>query len=457
MASVTGRDRRVDVYVGAVLFAAVVCAVRAVPLVDDWLPVAYFAFLLVVTHTAGTRTDANLGVSLAFVVGMAAVLVLGPPGALLVGLSAVFVVRPLALVKRLFNAAMYGLAGLASAGGYAAVHGVVGHLSAADFPRVLLTSAIASSVYFVVNMALITGIMALISGNSLQHEWWGRFAWMTFNYLGYGLFGLLMAVLYYQGGVVVSVLVLLPLVVAREAFANYVRLQAAYESTVRSLVKAVETKDHYTRGHSERVARGSEMIARASGMREDRVTTIRYAGLLHDVGKLGVPTRVLQKTGRLDDGEFEAVQVHPGRGVEILRDIDFLREATQGVLHHHERMDGRGYPMGLAGYDIPEFARIICVADAFDSMTSTRSYSSAKPIPDAVAELRRCAGTQFDPVFVEAFIGALTATGWQLPTEPAPQPAFVPEPGIEPSSAAPAPGRLIEQPGAYDRAPRTSR
>ena len=454
MASVTGPDRRVRAYVAVVLLVAVVCAVWAVPLVDDWRPVAYFAALLVVTHSASTRTDANLYVSLAFVVGMSAVLVVPPPGALLVGLSSVFVARRLAPIKRIFNAAMYGLAGLASAGAYAAVHGVVGHLVAADFPRVLPTSMIASFVYFVVNMALITGIMALTTGNSLRHEWWGRFAWMTFNYLGYGLFGLLMAVLYYQGGGVVSVLVLLPLAVAREAFANYVRLQAAYESTVRSLVKAVETKDHYTRGHSERVARGSEMIARASGMREDRVTSIRYAGLLHDVGKLGVPTRVLQKTGRLDDSEYEAVQVHPSRGVEILRDIDFLREATQGVLHHHERMDGRGYPMGLAGHDIPEFARVICVADAFDSMTSTRSYSSAKPIPDAVDELRRCAGTQFDPVFVEAFIEALATTGWQLPTETAAQPGTRgPAPAPDQLAAA---AQFVDRPDAYVRTPRTS-
>lgn len=416
------------------------------PNIGEWRPLVLFCTLFLLTHSTFTRTDAQTAVSLSFVVGMAAVLVLGPPGALLVGLSSVLAVRRLDLIKRAFNGAMFAIAGLTAAACYTALGGVVGHLSTADFPFVLLPSAAASFAYFLVNMIMLSGVMALTSGTSLLAAWWGRAAWMTFNYLGYGLFGLLMAVLYYRGGMVVAMLVLLPLIVASEAFANYVRLQAAYEATVRSLVKAVETKDHYTRGHSERVARGTEMIARGMGMREDRVVTIRYAGLLHDVGKLGVATRVLQKTGRLDDAEFDAIKGHPGRGLEIIREIYFLREATQGVLHHHERMDGRGYPMGLAGYDIPEFARIICVADAFDSMTSTRSYSSAKPIPDAVAELRRCAGTQFDPVFVEAFIAALAKSGWELPAEEAvPFPAIAAQPSREarsmPASALPRTAR----------------
>lgn len=426
MAPTSAMPWRVHAYVGAVVLVAVLAAAWALPRVSNWLLVALLAVAFVLLHSSFTRSDADVGVSLAFVVGMAAVVVLGPPGALLVGLSSAFVVCRLALVKRIFNAAMFALAGLTAAGCYSAVGGVAGHLSRADFPYVLLSSAAASLAYFLVNMLLFSGVMALTSGTSLLSAWWGRAAWMTLNYLGYGMFGLLMAVLYFQGGLAVAVLVLLPLLVAGEAFANYVRLRDAYEATVRALVQAVETKDPYTRGHSERVARGTEMIARAIGMREDRVVTIRYAGLLHDVGKLGLPTRLLQKTGRLDDAEFDAIKNHPGRGLEILREIDFLAEATQGVLHHHERMDGRGYPTGLAGEDIPEFARIICVADAFDSMTSTRSYSSAKPIPAAVEELRRCAGTQFDPVFVTAFVDALARAGWELPVEQPPPLAEVP-------------------------------
>jgi HD-GYP domain-containing protein (c-di-GMP phosphodiesterase class II) len=231
-------------------------------------------------------------------------------------------------------------------------------------------------------------------------------------YFAYGLLGLLMAVLWSIGSGFAAVLVLIPLLVARWAFEQYAEQRVAYEATIRSLVQAVETKDHYTRGHSERVSRASVLIARVLSMREDRVEALRYAGILHDVGKLGVPTRVLQKSGPLSDQEFAAIQLHPVRGTEMVRGIAFLEEAYTGILHHHERLDGRGYPSGLSGADIPEFARIIAVADAFDSMTSTRSYRGARDVPSALEELERCIGTQFDEPMVRALITALEREPW---------------------------------------------
>jgi HD-GYP domain-containing protein (c-di-GMP phosphodiesterase class II) len=125
-----------------------------------------------------------------------------------------------------------------------------------------------------------------------------------------------------------------------------------------------------------------------------------------------VPTNVLQKTGKLTEEEYAAIQLHPMRGLDILREIGFLDEALAGIKHHHERIDGRGYPMGLAGDEIPEFARMLAVADAFDSMTSTRSYRGARPVDEAIEELNRWSGTQFDPAFVAAFVAAIRREGW---------------------------------------------
>jgi HD-GYP domain-containing protein (c-di-GMP phosphodiesterase class II) len=177
-------------------------------------------------------------------------------------------------------------------------------------------------------------------------------------------------------------------------------------------------------------------------MGAERVVSLRVAGTLHDVGKLGVPTRLLRKSGPLTDEEYQQVVLHPEYGHELVRGIGFLGEARAGILHHHERMDGRGYPHGLAGAEIPEFARVIAVADAFDSMTSTRSYRRGRPVPEALAELERCAGSQFDPAMVTALVRALERTHWQpalLGREADEQAPEVPLGAREPLPRVPAP------------------
>jgi hypothetical protein len=171
-------------------------------------------------------------------------------------------------------------------------------------------------------------------------------------------------------------------------------------------------KDPYTRAHSERVGILAALVACELGAPATRVDAVRLGGTLHDIGKLAVPTEVLRKNGPLTDEERCVVQLHPADGDSVLRGISVLGEARAAVLHHHERIDGTGYPYGLSGGRIPEAARIVAVADAFDAMTSTRSYRSARPAAPALAELRRCAGTQFDPMMVEALARALAKQPW---------------------------------------------
>lgn len=171
-----------------------------------------------------------------------------------------------------------------------------------------------------------------------------------------------------------------------------------------ALVNSVDAKDPYTFGHSQRVAFYSRSIAQASGLSQIECERIYLAGLLHDVGKIGVPDAILTKPGKLTADEFDALKKHPEIGERILSQIRQLRDLMPGVLHHHERMDGRGYPHGLAGRDIPLLGRIICLADSFDAMTSNRTYRAALPIVAATAEIRRCAGNQFDPELAEVFL-----------------------------------------------------
>jgi HD domain len=379
---------------------------------------------------------------------LAAVVLLGPLAAALVGAtSLVSLKRQLGLAERLFNGAMHALSGLAAGEAYLALNGPIGFPSPEQFRAIIVAFAAAAVVHVVANHGLIWGIYRLNRGSGeLRRD--GLESSLTLllaSDLGYACLGLVIASLWVIMSWFSALLVLVPLFVARWAMGQFAEQQRAYAATMNALCQAVETKDYYTRGHGDRVSRGAVMIARQIGMSSDRTDAIRYAGMLHDVGKLGVPTQVLQKTGALTEDEYATIQLHPMRGLEIVREIGFLFEALNGIMHHHERIDGRGYPMGLAGHEIPEFARVIAVADAFDSMTSTRSYREAKSLDVALGELRRGAGTQFDPLIVEAFIAALEHEEWPLPA-PASKPADLATVTVQDHDDPTAPLRVIEIP-----------
>src|SRR5215213_10296124 len=173
------------------------------------------------------------------------------------------------------------------------------------------------------------------------------------------------------------------------------------------LSRAIEARDPYTRGHSTRVTELAEAVARRLGWSEEQIASLRVGGPLHDIGKLAVSDEVLCKEGRLDDDELAQIREHPKIGAKILLRVTTLREAIPYVLYHHERWDGTGYPSGRAGEEIPVEARVLAIADAFDAMTSDRPYRRALTPAQALAEVQRCSGTQFDPriaqVFVELF------------------------------------------------------
>lgn len=177
--------------------------------------------------------------------------------------------------------------------------------------------------------------------------------------------------------------------------------------TIETIANTIDAKDEYTQGHSRRVANYAVAIAREMGMDEEAVDNIRFIGLLHDIGKIGVPDSVLNKPGRLTDAEYELMKQHTVKGGEILKDIGMLPDLDVGAKYHHERYDGKGYPMGLKGEEIPLVARIIGLADAYDAMTSNRVYRQHLTEDVVLSEIKRCRGTQFDPKVTDAFLNYL--------------------------------------------------
>ncbi|MFD4135809.1 HD-GYP domain-containing protein [Streptomyces goshikiensis] len=423
-------------YILCAVLAAFACAAPAFarPATTPWAAVAVLAILYAgcelvrVCPPPGRRVPEGIGSF--FPVLLAAVFLLPPAAAALVAMPGGYagtVAHPPVRVRRVWHAAqqalaawtagqVYGLLGGPATLGASPVGGTGPPAQAgriADFPYALLPAAAAAVAFCLVLTALDAGVLAAAERRSAASVRRGSPAAALAPHCVHGLAGLMMAVLWRSPyGLPAALLVLLPMYISCWAFAQYHRERAAHRATIRALVQAVDIKDRYTRGHSERVGQASAMIARELGMAGERLEVVRIAGILHDVGKLGVPTRLLRKDGPLTPEERRVIELHPEYGHEIVRGIGFLGEARSAILHHHERIDGTGYPYGLAGAQIPELARVVAVADAFDAMTSTRSYSRARPVPAALAELERCAGAQFDPAMVNALSDAIGRDGW---------------------------------------------
>lgn len=181
-------------------------------------------------------------------------------------------------------------------------------------------------------------------------------------------------------------------------------LKKAHLDSVKVLAEAIDAKDPYTRGHSDRVKRMSLSIARGMGFSEERLESLEYGALLHDIGKIGIKDEILQKQGPLSPEEYRIIQEHPLIGEKIVEGVEFFKDKIPMIRHHHEHYDGNGYPDGLSGENIPLEARIISVPDAFDAMTSIRPHRKAKPLQEVLEEMEKFRGTQFDPKVLDYFL-----------------------------------------------------
>jgi HD-GYP domain-containing protein (c-di-GMP phosphodiesterase class II) len=182
-------------------------------------------------------------------------------------------------------------------------------------------------------------------------------------------------------------------------------IRPTHAATIYALTAAIDTKDHYTFGHSQRVAKYATILVGALGLDESHIQMVRESGLLHDVGKIGIPENILTKTGALTDQEYEIVKRHVEMSLTIIKHLPSLNYTVPAVLGHHERWDGEGYPRGIKGEDIPLTARCLAIVDAFDAMTSNRPYRSALSVDSALDEIKNSTGSRYDPAVAKVFIG----------------------------------------------------
>lgn len=286
-----------------------------------------------------------------------------------------------------------------------------GAVTPENLPRFVGAAVAASALQGALNFTLVQFIFRSVFGARQVRPWSNMFNIML-PYLGTGVLAALLGAAYHLRGIVTLPLIFVVFFVSQMTFVSYARLREAQDSTLRGFVKALEAKDLYTRGHTERVAYFSELIGTEMGFNGTRLEKLRWAALIHDVGKLAVPRDLIRKRARLSGDEWEQMEMHVHLVEELLAEVDFLQPMVDIAAHHHAHYDGNGYRGGHEHEGPPSLeARILAVADSFDAMTSTRSYRVALSQEYAFTELRENAGTQFDPDVVEALIEIIEARG----------------------------------------------
>jgi len=406
----------IKIYVIVVTLAAVIFLAFHFP-PQKYLTLSAVFFIIMrifLEHYDVLLPDGNGSISVSFAIDLAAIILFGPAVAAWIALSTVIHKRAFLHIrtkwhKIIFNAAQLllsaGIAGYA----YSYFGGTVGELTLSKEVVFPVISCII--VYSIINTVLTGTAMAMEKRTSFTGTWVTNLRWGIPNYLATSVLGVLIAAVYVVLGYPGVLLLIVPLMVARHTFHMYIDMRKQYLSTIKALAKAIDAKDSYTLGHSERVARYAVMIGRELRLPEDYIEKLEYLALLHDIGKISVPESILNKPSKLSDEEFAVVRNHAAVGAEIISNIQIIGEDASIVRHHHEWVNGRGYPDGLTEMDIPLGAKIVAVADAFDAMTSSRTYREPYTKEEAVEELQHYAGIQFCEEVVAALVRVLRRRG----------------------------------------------
>ncbi len=370
----------------------------------------FWAALAVITESLVLRLPSGMGLSVSLAIVLAALIAEGPlVGTLVTGAGFLFRIIKIPeqnkiahlfntpIYKTAFNAAQSVLAIGVSGIIYSLLGGVPGKFN-------IGLTLIVVTLYTVLNSAIMSFFFALLRKQPYLYVWISNMRGILINVLLVGTMGIILFLAYGSYGIWAVLLFLGPLLLARFSFKQYTDLRETYLETIKAFNKLTEAKDTYTGEHASRVENYAVELARFVKLPENKVENIRMAALLHDIGKIGISDLVLKKTTSLTNEEYEQIKQHPIIGADIIHNVHFLRDVSTIIRHHHERYDGRGYPDHLAGENISTESAILSLADVYDAITSNRSYRTPMNFQDAVAEIERNSGTQFNPKLTKAFV-----------------------------------------------------
>ena len=370
------------------------------------LGVVLFGILIFAAENLSAPLPKTGSVSVNFGISLASLIIFGPPTAIIVTFISIFNIREFAkrmpYYRHLFNAGQYLIAmGVASL-----VFELLYNVDAVSFfdARNIGFIMMAAYIFFFLNTTLTAGAISLSEGINFGNVWVFNYAWLIPFQLFLAAMAIAIAFLYIQFNPFTLLFTSLPLMIAQYTYLLRVKERRALLASILQIVKIVEAKDPYTAGHSVRVAEYSEKIARKLKMNEYDTELLVNLANLYDLGKIQVDLSVLNKPGSFNKSDWEEVKKHPQVGYNIVKEITFLQSEATAILHHHERIDGKGYPNGLKGDELSLFAKILIAADSYDAMTTDRPYRRALNNEEAIIELKNNSGTQFDPRIAETLV-----------------------------------------------------
>ncbi len=370
------------------------------------LGVILFGVLIFAADNMSAPLPKTGSVSVNFGISLASLIIFGPSTAIIVTFISIFNIRE--FIKRvpyyrhMFNAGQY----LISMGIASLVFGIVHNQNITDFfsARNIGFILAAAYIFFFINTVLTAAAISISERINFANVWIFNFAWLMPFQLFLAAMAIAISFLYKLYGPFTLLFTSLPLIIAQYTYLLRVKERRALLNSILQIVKIVEAKDSYTAGHSVRVAEYSENIARKLKLNEYDIELLANLANLHDLGKIQVDLSILNKAGSFTKEDWDEMRKHPLVGYNIVKQITFLKSEASAILHHHERIDGKGYPCGIKDNEISLFAKILMVADSYDAMTTDRPYRKALRDDEAISELKDNAGTQFDQKIAETMI-----------------------------------------------------